>query len=48
MVEAAQRHQLDQLREPHLGFCEATFHWANGAELDRILENERGFVQIAG
>ena len=38
-LEALERdHKLDQLREPDLGFCEATFHWANGAELDRILD----------
>ncbi|HET6167972.1 MAG TPA: DEAD/DEAH box helicase [Marmoricola sp.] len=31
-------HKLDQLREPDLGFCWAAFRWAEGDELDDLLE----------
>ena len=31
-------HRLDQLREPDLGFCWAAWRWAEGAELDDVLE----------
>jgi ATP-dependent RNA helicase HelY len=31
-------HRLDQLREPDLGFCWAAFRWAEGDDLDDLLE----------
>ncbi|HEX7716313.1 MAG TPA: DEAD/DEAH box helicase, partial [Marmoricola sp.] len=31
-------HRLDQLREPDFGFCWAAFRWAEGDELDDVLE----------
>jgi ATP-dependent RNA helicase HelY len=31
-------HKLDQLREPDFGFCWAAYRWAEGAELDEVLE----------
>jgi ATP-dependent RNA helicase HelY len=31
-------HHLDQLREPDLGFCWAAWRWAEGDELDDVLE----------
>lgn len=31
-------HHLDQLREPDLGFCWAAWRWAEGDELDVVLE----------
>jgi ATP-dependent RNA helicase HelY len=31
-------HKLDQLREPELGFCWAAYRWAEGDELDDVLE----------
>jgi ATP-dependent RNA helicase HelY len=38
-LEALERdHHLDQLREPDLGFCWAAWRWAEGDELDDVLE----------
>jgi ATP-dependent RNA helicase HelY len=38
-LDALEReHKLDQLREPDLGFCWAAFRWAEGDELDNLLE----------
>jgi ATP-dependent RNA helicase HelY len=38
-LDALEReHKLDQLREPDLGFCWAAFRWAEGDELDDLLE----------
>jgi ATP-dependent RNA helicase HelY len=38
-LDALEReHKLDQLREPDLGFCWAAFRWAEGDELDELLE----------
>ncbi len=31
-------HRLDQLREPDLGFCWAAYRWAEGDELDDVLD----------
>ncbi len=31
-------HHLDQLREPDLGFCWAAYRWAEGDELDDVLD----------
>jgi ATP-dependent RNA helicase HelY len=31
-------HRLDQLREPDLGFCWAAYRWAEGDDLDDLLE----------
>jgi ATP-dependent RNA helicase HelY len=31
-------HKLDQLREPDFGFCWAAFRWAEGDDLDELLE----------
>jgi ATP-dependent RNA helicase HelY len=32
-------HRLDQLREPDFGFCWAAFRWAEGDDLDDVLES---------
>jgi ATP-dependent RNA helicase HelY len=38
-LDALEReHKLDQLREPDLGFCWAAFRWAEGDDLDELLE----------
>ena len=38
-LDALEReHKLDQLREPDLGFCWAAFRWAEGDDLDDLLE----------
>jgi ATP-dependent RNA helicase HelY len=38
-LDALEReHKLDQLREPDLGFCWAAYRWAEGDELDELLE----------
>jgi ATP-dependent RNA helicase HelY len=38
-LDALERdHKLDQLREPDFGFCWAAFHWAEGDDLDDLLE----------
>ena len=33
------QHRLDQLREPDFGFCWAAYRWAEGDELDDVLES---------
>jgi ATP-dependent RNA helicase HelY len=39
-LDALERdHKLDQLREPDLGFCWAAFRWAEGDDLDDVLES---------
>jgi ATP-dependent RNA helicase HelY len=38
-LEALEKeHKLDQLREPDFGFCWAAFRWAEGDDLDDLLE----------
>jgi ATP-dependent RNA helicase HelY len=38
-LDALEReHKLDQLREPDLGFCWAAYRWAEGDDLDELLE----------
>jgi ATP-dependent RNA helicase HelY len=38
-LDALEReHKLDQLREPDLGFCWAAYRWAEGDDLDDLLE----------
>jgi ATP-dependent RNA helicase HelY len=38
-LDALEReHKLDQLREPDLGFCWAAFRWAEGDDLDELLD----------
>jgi ATP-dependent RNA helicase HelY len=38
-LDALEReHKLDQLREPDLGFCWAAFRWAEGDDLDEVLQ----------
>jgi ATP-dependent RNA helicase HelY len=38
-LEALEKeHKLDQLREPDFGFCWAAFRWAEGDDLDELLE----------
>jgi ATP-dependent RNA helicase HelY len=38
-LDALERdHHLDQLREPDLGFCWAAWRWAEGDELDDVLD----------
>jgi len=38
-LDALEReHRLDQLREPDLGFCWAAYRWAEGDDLDDLLE----------
>jgi ATP-dependent RNA helicase HelY len=36
--ELERSHKLDQLREPDLGFCWAAFRWAEGDDLDDLLD----------
>ncbi|MGY2874784.1 ATP-dependent RNA helicase HelY [Marmoricola sp. URHA0025 HA25] len=36
--ELEKQHKLDQLREPDFGFCWAAFRWAEGDDLDELLE----------
>ncbi|HEY0904996.1 MAG TPA: DEAD/DEAH box helicase [Marmoricola sp.] len=39
-LDALEReHRLDQLRQPDLGFCWAAYRWAEGDELDELLES---------
>ncbi len=38
-LDALEReHKLDQLREPDFGFCWAAFRWAEGDDLDEVLD----------
>jgi ATP-dependent RNA helicase HelY len=36
--ELEKEHKVDQLHEPDLGFCWAAFRWAEGDDLDEVLE----------
>ncbi len=38
LAELEKEHKLDQLRQPDVGFCFAALRWAEGDELDDVLE----------
>jgi ATP-dependent RNA helicase HelY len=39
LAELERQHKLDQLREPDLGFCWAAYRWAEGDDLDEVLDS---------